>query len=318
MGRDYAKYGKLIGQTPAIQKLRRSISQAARTSINVMITGETGTGKELVARSIHVESRRRSARFVPVMCNAYPETLIESELFGYAEGAFTNAKRSKPGMFEMANEGTLFLDEIADVPLTVQAKLLRALEHLTITRVGSVEPRIIDTRLIAATNKNLELLVGRGQFREDLFYRLNVFSIIVPPLRKRTEDIPLIVDYLLPLYSERHGIGTPAMTEEAMQILCRYSWPGNVRQLQNVIESTIVCLEGEMITPNDLPSYVVDRSRRVDLTELERSERDRLSDLLMKTRGNISETARRLGITRQSVYRRMTKYRIDRHEYLSG
>jgi two-component system nitrogen regulation response regulator NtrX len=241
------KQFELVGQSPAMQQLRQLINTAGPTNSRVLIGGENGTGKELVARAIHEESARADRPFVAVNCAAIPETLIESELFGHEKGSFSGATSMKRGQFEQADGGTLFLDEIADMSLSTQAKVLRALQEQQFTRVGGTKLMKVDVRVLAASNKDLLKEIEKGIFREDLFYRLNVVPIVVPPLRERKEDIPLLIRYFMKLHAEEQGLRTKEITPEAMQVFQQYEWPGNIRELRNLIERLMIMVPGNVI-----------------------------------------------------------------------
>jgi two-component system NtrC family response regulator len=247
----------LIGQSAAMKGLREEIERVARSDAKVLVTGESGVGKELVATALHTQSPRALRPFVAVNCAGIPETLLESELFGHVKGSFTGAYRDKPGKLELAADGSIFLDEIGEMTLRMQGLLLRFLETGDLQKVGAhrAEGRV-DVRVIAATNKNLRDLISQGQFREDLFYRLNVIHIAVPPLRERKEDIPLLIEHFLRHFTQHNGIAVPAMAAETRQALTDHSWPGNVRELENVIERLIVRGRGETVTVDDLPPEV--------------------------------------------------------------
>lgn len=247
---------EIIGKSAAIKKLFRLIEKVAPTESTVLILGESGTGKELVARAIHEKSRRREGPFVPVNCGAIPEELLESELFGYEKGAFTGAVKSKPGRFEMAQGGTIFLDEVAEMSPKLQVKLLRILQEKRVERLGSERSVAVDIRILAATNRNLEKEVKEGRFREDLYFRLNVIPVHLPPLRERKEDIPLLAEHFLRRFCEREEVPLKRLSEEALACLCRYSWPGNVRELENLMERLVILSEDQVIRKEDLPEHL--------------------------------------------------------------
>ena len=247
------RYGEIIGISSSMQEVYYRIEKAAQSDATVLITGESGTGKELVAKAIHFRSKRKDGPFIAVNCAAIPETLLESELFGYEKGAFTGAFRTRIGRIEAASGGTLFLDEIGDMPLSIQTKLLRVLEDKTIMRLGGEEPIKVDIRVVAATNKNLEELIKEQKFRNDLYFRLKVIHIVLPPLRERKEDIPLLVKYLIEKKREELGIDNPVeIDEKAMNKLIEYDYPGNVRELENIIQQALVLCEGRIIKEDDL------------------------------------------------------------------
>jgi DNA-binding NtrC family response regulator len=313
----------IVGEHPEMQKLSRLITQVARTTTTVLITGESGTGKELIARAIHHRGPRRDKPFVPVNPAAIPESLVESELFGHEKGAFTGAHQRKLGRFELAQGGTLFLDEIGLLRPEVQAKLLRVLQEREIERVGGTHPIKIDVRIVAATNLDLKRAVGTGAFREDLFYRLNVVPITVPPLRDRIEDLPLLVDHFIRRYNHEFNKRIEALTPDALAALGAYSWPGNVRELQNIVERTVVLVDGPLISAADLPldltvsptrpgnASAADK-RRVDLNEAsDRFERLIVQRVLEESRGNVSEAARVLGLHRNSLKVKLARWKIS-------
>jgi len=252
-------FRNIVGRSGVMQEVYRMIEQVSQSRATVLIRGESGTGKELVAKAIHYSSDRANGPFIAVSCAALPETLLESELFGYEKNAFTGATTQKPGRFELAHKGTLFLDEIAEVPPNIQVKLLRVLQEREFERLGGTKPIKVDVRLIAATNKDLRQMVEAGTFREDLYYRLHVIEIYLPPLRERKDDIPLLVEHFLSRYSEQNGKNLKACTPEAMEILMKYHWPGNVRELENVIERAVVLADSdtELITPELLPPSIL-------------------------------------------------------------
>jgi DNA-binding NtrC family response regulator len=244
----------LIGQTPAMQQVRRLIETVAPTDATVMILGETGTGKDLIARSLHDRSRRAGSAFIPVNCGALPENLIESELFGHRKGAFTGADSNRKGLFEVANGGTLFLDEVGELNKNVQVKLLRFLESGEIRRVGENDPFRVDVRILCATNRDLREMIATDQFREDLFFRINTFEIHSPPLRERRDDLPLLAAYLIRRFASRRGGSEPTLTPEALEVLTAHDWPGNVRELANAIERATILSGGGPIRPEHLPT----------------------------------------------------------------
>ncbi|MEN2985204.1 MAG: sigma-54 dependent transcriptional regulator [Thermodesulfovibrionaceae bacterium] len=246
---------EFIGKSKSIQDILNLIEKLSKTDTTVLIVGESGTGKELVARMIHEKSKRANRPFVPVNCAAIPESLLESELFGHEKGAFTGALYSRPGRFELANDGTVFLDEIGDMPLMLQVKILRVLQDRIIERVGSTRALKVNVRIIAATNKNLELEVKEGRFREDLFWRLNVVPLTIPPLRERVEDIPILCDYFVEKFSKKFGY-TLKIKPEVIKVFMKYSWPGNVRELENLIERLYVLNEDGVVDLKDIPDKI--------------------------------------------------------------
>jgi two-component system response regulator HydG len=297
------------------------VAKVAPTESTVLILGESGTGKELIARAIHLQSQRQSGAFVPVNCAALPESLIESELFGYVRGAFTGAAATRRGLIEEAEGGTLFLDEIGDMPLSTQVKLLRFLENNEVRRLGDNEVRIVDARVLAATNVPLQELMKAGRFREDLFYRLNVVTIELPPLRERREDIPLLASYFLEKAAQRAGRTIEGFAADAKAALVRYDYPGNVRELENAIQRAVTLADGRQITRADLPpsffatpylEAVKSEESARDAWSLDEVERDHIARVLKRQKGNVTNTARQLGISRTTLWRKMHKYRLMR------
>ncbi len=311
-------FHNLIGKSPAMQEIYAKIEQVADSRTTVLITGESGTGKELVARALHYNSSRRDRPFIALNCAALPETLIESELFGHEKGSFTDATARRVGQFELANSGSLFLDEIGDLSPMTQAKLLRVLQEREFTRIGGIQPIKVDVRIIAATNKNLDDLVRRGTFREDLYYRINVISLYLPPLRERGEDIPLLAKHFLDKRIEEEKRPHQEFSKEAIELLARYPWPGNVRELENVVEQALLWSKGAMILPEHLPKSLRSDNRSSSLREdtlagrlsLEKAvmefEREIILDALKRTNYVQTHAANLLGISR-----RMLKYRMD-------
>ncbi|TGE38304.1 sigma-54-dependent Fis family transcriptional regulator [Desulfosporosinus fructosivorans] len=302
----------IIGESEVMKKALKLIFVAANSRSNVLLTGESGTGKELFAQAIHNHSGRSDGPFVAVNCAALPRELIQSELFGYNEGAFTGAKRGgNPGKFELANEGTLFLDEIGDMPIELQVNLLRVLQERKITRVGGNKEIPVDVRIIAATNKNLLKDIEEGRFRQDLFYRLNVFSIHIPPLREREEDIELLTMYLIRVFSESLGKQIKGADTEFLQAIRNYSWPGNVRELQNAVEFAINIAEEDYLTVKELPRTVVSYPRLIrtegKVISLLEVERITVESTLNQFNGNITQTAKALGIGRNTLYDKLKK-----------
>ncbi|MEW5763010.1 MAG: sigma-54 dependent transcriptional regulator [Bacillota bacterium] len=309
-------YQDLVGCSRAVLELRELIRRVAPTDATVLITGESGTGKEVVAVAIHRLSPRGQGPFVPVNCAAVPEHLLESELFGHEKGAFTGAIKRHIGRFELAHRGTIFLDEVTEMSPVMQAKLLRVLQDKTFTRVGGTQTLHVDMRVIAATNRPVEDAVAEGHFREDLYYRLNVVRIHIPPLRERREDVPLLVRHFLQRF--RPCYQSAGISPEALELLCRYRWPGNVRELQNVIERALILCQGEEIRPHHLPRELQEglpaaQSLPVpgeDLS-LEQVEKLLIQRALVKTGGNRSRAARLLGISRSALLYRMQKYGLQ-------
>lgn len=308
-------FGNIIGRDTRMQEVYNLIQTVSETSSTVLIQGETGTGKELVARAIHYNSPRKDKPFIKVSCAALPETLLESELFGYKRGAFTGAVRDKPGRFELADKGTIFLDEIGEIPLSIQVKLLRVLEEKEIEPLGSTRPVKVDVRIIAATNRDLKKAVREGKFREDLYYRLNVVSIFLPPLRERKEDIPLLVKHFIKRFNKRMGKGIDSVSKEAMDALIDYSWPGNVRELENAIEHAFIYCKGRVIEVRDLPKEVIKQRRLLEksLTSdnpLEEMEKEIIWEILNYNKGDRKKTASMLKISRTTLWRKMKRYEI--------
>ena len=309
----------LIGETPVMRRLKETIVRVAQGPSTVLIQGESGTGKELIAHAIHMASYRRNGPFVRVNCAAVPESLLESELFGYREGAFTGARRGgQIGKFEQANGGTIFLDEIGDMPLSMQAKLLRVLQEKEIERLGEGRPRKVDVRVVAATNRDIEALIREGKFREDLYYRLNVVSLTVPPLRERMDDIKPLVRHFIDKFNQQFGLQVTDLTPEVWALFHRYHWPGNVRELENVIERAFNLVEGPVISVLHLPMYLQrygQVKRRAEWRTLpallEHVEREAVREALVATGGNKLQAAKMLGISRAWLYKKMKQHGID-------
>ena len=310
---------EIVGRSPLIDELRAQIATAAPTNGRVLIHGENGSGKELVARAIHALSARREGPFVEVNCAAIPEELIESELFGHERGAFTGAVARRRGKFELADQGTIFLDEVGDMSLKTQAKVLRVLEEQAFERVGGKETIRVDVRVLAASNQNLRELIAAGRFREDLFYRLSVIPIEVPPLRQRKEDIPLLVEHFVKLFSGENGKRPKTVSVEALAYFLSYDWPGNVRELRNMVERLVIMAPRDVITPEDLPPPVRPREagageetqREKPLKEArEAFERAYILAELRAHDWNMTRTAEKLGIERSHLYRKLKAYGI--------
>lgn len=309
-------FDDLIGESRPFREVKEIAEKAAMGKSTVLLLGESGTGKELFAHAIHAASARHRGPFIRVNCSAIPEELLESELFGYEEGAFTGAKRGgKPGKFLLADGGTIFLDEIGDLPLAMQAKLLRVLQEKEIEPLGSVRLRKVDVRIIAATHRDLEKMVEAGEFRQDLFYRLHVIPILIPPLRERIGDIPLLTSAILISLFEELGISSKEVDEEVMHLFRHYHWPGNVRELYNVLERSVVVSEGNRIEVGDLPLYLLDVHERQEDGEVKplaaavrEAEISMIEKALKKAGGNKAEAAKRLGIHRANLYRKMARY----------
>jgi transcriptional regulator with GAF, ATPase, and Fis domain len=340
---DKGKYG-LVGQSPEMKAIFSVIERVADTPSTVLITGESGTGKELVAKALHEQSSRKHAPFIKINCAAIPKTLMESELFGYEKGAFTGATSSKPGRFELAHEGTLFLDEIGEIPVEMQVKLLRAIQESEFERVGGLKTIKVDVRLITATNRDLEQEIQRGNFREDLFYRLNVVPLQIPPLRKRTGDIPLLVSHIIKKFNERLRKTITGIADECVAVLEAHPWPGNIRELENVLERTILFTKGDRIERADLQLQLPAASlgepaisrttssgamaplnpedldddgseelagtqsgslKDIVRAETSRVERELIVKALDETGGNVTQAARLLKISRKSLQMKM-------------
>lgn len=306
---------QIIGNSRGIQEVLSTISRVAKTKSTVLIRGESGTGKELVARTIHALSDRANKRFVPISCAALPETLLESELFGYEKGAFTGAVKRKEGRFELADGGTLFLDEVGDIPLETQVKLLRVLESQEFERLGGKETLKVDVRIISASNQDLEKKIKERNFREDLYYRLNVISIFIPPLRERKEDILLLVDHFIQKANQKCGRKVKGITLDVKDIILSYDWPGNVRELENVIERGVVLSRTDVIGKNDLPYFGLIKSKETTPSanlSLRDMERNHILNTLNMTEWNLIKTAEVLGIHRNTLRLKMKEYGIER------
>ena len=309
---DKSQYDEIIGESDAMQEIFGLISRVAPTDATVLITGESGTGKELVAQAIHGNSQRCYKPFIAVSCGALPESLLESELFGYEKGAFTGADHTKKGRFEMAQKGTLFLDEIGDISLKTQVDLLRVLQQKEFRRLGGHDLIKTDVRIIAATNRNLEKAIQEKRFREDLYYRLNVISIHIPPLRDRKDDIPLLTREFVRKHCLKMNINERKIAPSALDMLMAYNWPGNVRELENVIERALVIGGGNEIMEKDLPFSPQAPSPDFFPQSLKMMEKIHIERLLNENDWNISRSARDLGIDRQTLYNKMEKYKINK------
>jgi DNA-binding NtrC family response regulator len=306
-------FQEFIGTSRAMQTVFGTVQKVARTEANVLILGENGTGKELVARELHRRSARAQEVFFSVDMGALSETLAESELFGHVRGAFTDARDERPGRFEIASGGTLFLDEVGNLPLSLQAKLLTVLQNREVTRVGSNKPRPIDIRLISATNVPLNVLVGQKSFRQDLLYRLNTVEISLPPLRDRVEDIPLLVDHFLSVYSRKYQKTLSGVASATMRKLEKYRWPGNVRELQHAVERAVIMSDSDSLQPSDF--FFSAQSAGPDALTIERFnledvEKAVIRRALARHGGNVSQAAHELGLTRAALYRRLDKYAL--------
>ena len=316
--KDRFSFDQLVGKSPKMQQIYEIIDRISTGSPTVLIQGESGTGKELVANVIHQNSVRRDKPFIPVNCGAIAEGLLESELFGHVKGAFTGAIKDNIGLFKAADGGTLFLDEIAEVPPALQVKLLRALQERKIRPVGDTHEFGIDVRVIAATNKELEHAIENKTFRKDLYYRLNVISIHLPPLREIKEDIPHLVQHFMKKFSKETHRQVSRIAPEALDLLMGYDWPGNVRQLENIIERGFALGEGDMICVRDLPSEIREMDRQMNISDanlnLVENEKVLIRRALQQTLGNKAEAAQLLGINITTVYRKMEKYRISERD----
>ena len=302
-----------VAPAPGMEEVHALAERAAAGSINVLILGETGSGKEVLARFIHARSRRHAQPFVCVDCAALSASLLESELFGHEKGAFTGAATAKPGLLETAPRGTIFLDEIGEMPLPLQAKLLRAIENRQITRIGSVRPRPIDVRFLAATNRDLEAAVGAGSFRRDLYYRLNGMTLIVPPLRERVADIPLLARTFVADLCRAEKRPPPVISQQALASLCAYAWPGNVRELRNVMERALLLCPGRELTGEHLPEATLRRQLLAPTPDADPgSERERILAALAACAGNQSRAARQLGLSRKVLIARLESYGVAR------
>jgi len=331
-----ARFG-IIGASPGITDLYAVLERVADTPTTVLITGESGTGKELVARALHDHSSRKDKPFIKVNCAAIPKELIESELFGYERGAFTGAVNSKPGRFELANGGTLFLDEIGEIPVEMQVKLLRALQESEFERVGGIKTMRVDVRLVAATNRDLKKLIAAGSFREDLFYRLNVVPIRLPALRERSTDIPILVDHFLTKFNDRLKKKVTGAEQDALDVLCNYSWPGNIRELENVVERAVLFCDAQKVRVEDLPAEVrggpavpittppPDANLEAALAgegglkehvkvAMSKLERELVSRALTQTNGNVTHAARLLKISRKGLQLKMKELGLRESE----
>ena len=312
-------FSKIIGRSPAMQKLFETIALVAPSEATVMIAGESGTGKELIANAIHQNSPRKDSALIKVNCAALPETLLESELFGHEKGAFTGAITRKQGRFQLAHKSSIFLDEIAEMAPATQAKILRVLQEREFEPVGSTQTMKVDTRVIAATNRNLEEEIQAGRFREDLYYRLNVVTVDVPSLRQRRDDIPLLADFFLKRYAQKNRRVIKGFTPRATDLLMRYDWPGNVRELENIIERAVIMARGEMITPLEFSAELQALAENAEDAEIDLSPGRSLKEVekvmilrtLKETGGNRTHAARILGISRRTLQLKLKKYGIN-------
>jgi len=312
-------FSKIIGRSPAMQKLFETIALVAPSEATVLIAGESGTGKELIANAIHQNSPRKDSALIKVNCAALPETLLESELFGHEKGAFTGAITRKQGRFQLAHKSSIFLDEIAEMAPATQAKILRVLQEREFEPVGSTQTMKVDTRVIAATNRNLEEEIQAGRFREDLYYRLNVVTVDVPSLRQRRDDIPLLADFFLKRYAQKNRRVIKGFTPRATDLLMRYDWPGNVRELENIIERAVIMARGEMITPLEFSAELQALAENAEDAEIDLSPGRSLKEVekvmilrtLKETGGNRTHAARILGISRRTLQLKLKKYGIN-------
>jgi DNA-binding NtrC family response regulator len=314
-------FNSIIGQSPALDSLIRSAKMVAATDVTVLIKGETGTGKEVLATAIQKSSPRASKAFITLNCAALPESLIESELFGHKKGSFTGATANKQGLFQAADGGTLFLDEINSLPVSIQAKLLRFLESGECLSVGDIKPYKVDVRVIAATNADLNKQIDAGEFRQDLYFRLNVVPLELPPLAQRTEDIERLIKHFLTFFADIHSITAPKFSKQALKTLKGYQWPGNIRELRNLCERLSILLAGKTIEPENLPHEFSVYSRNAKATpftlpevglQLDALEADLIHQALSRTQGNRSKSAKLLGISRDTLL-----YRMQKHGYAS-
>ncbi|MBI4055548.1 MAG: sigma-54-dependent Fis family transcriptional regulator [Elusimicrobia bacterium] len=314
----------IIGQSPKIRAVLEMVNKVARTPADVMILGESGTGKELIARKIHAQSRR-SGRFVPVDCGAIPENLLENEFFGHEKGAYTDASASTPGLLEFAHCGTFFLDEICELSPSMQAKLLRTLQERQFRRIGGKDSISVDVRVVAATNKDIAKEVQEGRFREELYYRLNVITLQIPSLRERAEDIPLLVEHYLPRFVREMGKRIRSVEDQALEILAHYPWPGNIRELQNVLKKAIVLCEKDILTADVLPGFLVTTPPTSDSSpegffrlrdrHLQTFEKDYFESLLRKTHGDARAAAQSAGLPLSSFYWHLKKHEIKSESF---
>ncbi|MBP7586193.1 MAG: sigma-54-dependent Fis family transcriptional regulator [Spirochaetes bacterium] len=317
--KDSVQEDEMIGDSKAMAEVKAVIDKAASTNARVFISGDNGTGKELVAKAIHRKSLRADKAFIKVNCAAIPDELIESELFGHEKGSFTGAVNRRLGKFEVANKGTLFLDEVCDMSASAQAKVLRVLQEQQFERVGGNETITVDVRVISATNIDVKKAIDEGKFREDLYYRLNVIPVYVPSLSERKDDIPLLADYFLEKFSKEHGLGTKEISPEGIEFLTGYSWPGNVREMKNIIERLSIMVPKDVIGPDDIREHLESDEHEVtpqrDISSFkkarERFEKEFIVEALRKNGKNISQTAQELGIERTNLHRKIKQYNIN-------
>lgn len=299
----------IIGKSPAFKNVLQIVNKVAKTDANVLITGENGTGKEVIARELHIQSLRKNEVLISVDMGSLSESLFESELFGHVKGAFTDAREERAGKFEVAKGGTLFMDEIANLSLPLQAKLLAALQNREIVKVGSNKKIPIDIRLVCATNSNLNTLVNEGKFREDLLYRINTIQIEIPPLRERVSDIPLLAHFFLDIYGSKYKKTSLKISDLVIEKMKQYSWPGNVRELQHTIEKAVILGDGDMLTTNDF-FFSNKQTNQATATTLEEMEQQMIANCIEQNEGNLSAVATQLGITRQTLYNKIKKYQL--------
>ena len=320
------RFDNIIGASEGLKSLLEKVEKVAIRDTSVLITGESGTGKELIAQAIHYNSPRKEKKFLAINCGALPESLLESELFGYRKGAFTGAKENRQGLLEAADGGTLFLDEVGNLPMNVQKTLLRFLQEQEFHRIGDTTPTRVDVRILSATNSDLKAAVKSGQFRDDLYYRLNVVNIHLPPLRERQSDIPLLAAHFITLQNQKFGTQVKGLSTNALEVACNYSWPGNVRELKNVIEASMAMESGDYLSlpvvaqfielPHGAPSAEAFTGEEGEYARaLSRFEMDYLKGLLRKNHGNIDAAAREAGMNMATIYRKIKKYNIRKEDY---
>jgi DNA-binding NtrC family response regulator len=320
------RFDNIIGTSAVLKQLLEKVAKVAVRDTSILVTGESGTGKELIAQAVHYNSSRAEKRFVAINCGALPESLLESELFGYKKGAFTGATENRMGLLEAADGGTFFLDEVGNLPMNVQKTLLRFLQEREFLRIGETRPTKVDVRLISATNSDLLAEVKNGSFREDLFYRLNVINLHIPPLRERPEDIPLLAAYFIRQQNEKFGTAVQGFSPDALRVAGEFPWPGNIRQLRNVIEACMAIEGGELISLPVLAQFIGLSEGEVEAASstvgdsdyskaMARFERDYLKGLLVKSRGNIEAAAREAGMNMATIYRKLKKYDIRKDDF---
>jgi len=307
------QYGELVGAGASMREVYRRIEKVAGTDISVLVTGETGTGKEVVAREIHRRSPRAEGPFVAVNCGAIPEALLESELFGHVRGAFTGAIATRPGRFQAAHGGTLFLDEVGDMPAALQVKLLRALQERAVTKVGDTRPETVDLRVVAATNRVLEEEIRKGTFREDLYYRLNVVAIQLPPLRERGEDLVVLAKYFLQKYAKDYGAKVRGFTPSALVAIRKYAWPGNIRELENRVKKAVVLADKALVSAEDLDLRPEILEPILPLAQAKEEFQKRyINEVLDRNQGNRTKTAKDLGVDPRTIFRHLEKQDAER------